>query len=85
MVAKGKRSADAEADDYFHEVTPEEGRQLFDAEARRWLGMSGEEFLCAWDAGEIDPNDPERHSRIMHVVMLIPFARPSEPLPAGHE
>jgi hypothetical protein len=30
----------------------EEGRELFDRQARLRLGMSGEEFLRAWDAGE---------------------------------
>jgi hypothetical protein len=53
-------------------LTPEEGKALLDREAHRSLGMGGEEFLRAWDAGEIeDPDRPE----VMHLYFLIPFAR----------
>jgi hypothetical protein len=45
---------------------------LFDREARRCCSMSGEEFLRKWDANEFP--DPDT-IRIMHVAMLIPFAR----------
>ena len=55
-----------------HELTHEEGWEWFDREARARLGMSGEEFLRAWDAGEIDPLDPERHSDIVGQLMLLP-------------
>lgn len=34
------------------ELTEEEGRKLFDSNARFVLGISGEEFLQRWDAGE---------------------------------
>lgn len=54
------------------ELTREEGRELFDRTARQYMGMSGEEFLRAWDAGEIkNPDRPE----VMRVVFAIPFAR----------
>jgi hypothetical protein len=54
------------------ELTREEGQKLFDDLARRYMGMSGEEFLRAWDAGEIkNPDRPE----VMRVVFAIPFAR----------
>ena len=36
------------------ELTAEEARAHFDAQARRLLGMSGEEFLRRLDAGEFD-------------------------------
>lgn len=62
------------------EVTPAEGMALLDAEARRYLGMSGEEFLRAWHAGEIDPEEPERHSAVIRVMMLIPLAQPPTPV-----
>jgi hypothetical protein len=32
-------------------------------------GMSGEEFLRRWNAGEIEDWDPE----LTHLVMMIPF------------
>ena len=34
-------------------MSAEEFRPLFDAAARRRLGMSGEEFIAKYDAGEI--------------------------------
>jgi hypothetical protein len=54
----------------------EESRALFDSEAHHWAGVSGEEFLRRWDAGEYRdiPDTPEGH-RIMSVIYLIPFGR----------
>lgn len=63
------------ADDGFYELTREEGWVLFDEEAHRCLGMSGEDFLRAWDAGEIDVDDPETHGKVMRVVMQLPLVR----------
>jgi hypothetical protein len=40
-----------------HELTPEQGRQLLDDKARRYLGISGNEFRSRWEAGEIDADD----------------------------
>lgn len=54
------------------ELTREEGIALFDEEARRVLGISGEEFLAAYDAGKLDDFDP---IDVQSVVMMIPFAR----------
>ncbi|MEO3856276.1 hypothetical protein [Acrocarpospora sp. B8E8] len=54
------------------ESTEAEGRALFDREARTVLGISGEEFLDHWDAGDYaDWDDPESAG----LVMLIPFGR----------
>lgn len=51
-------------------LTPQEGRELLDRQARRYLGMSGEEFVRKWKAKEFeDPDRPE----IMQVAFLIPF------------
>jgi hypothetical protein len=58
---------------HVEELTPEQGRALFDRRARYYLHMSGEEFVRAWDAGEFD-DDPDR-PEVMSVVMLLPFAR----------
>lgn len=62
-----------ETDTQVQEVTPEEGRAIVDRAARRYLHMSGEQFLKAWDAGAFD-DDPDRPD-VMSVAMLLPFAR----------
>jgi hypothetical protein len=53
------------------ELTREEGRRLFDERARCFLGMSGEEFLSRYDAGELDPDD----ENVLRVALLLPFGR----------
>lgn len=55
-----------------HEASDEEGRKFFDAAARRFLGISGEEFLRRWDAGEFDEDD---RSEVTHLELLIPLVR----------
>jgi hypothetical protein len=60
------------------QVTAEEGRELFDRKARETLGISGEEFLRRWDAGEYRPVPDTREGRkIGRLVMMLPFARPT--------
>ena len=54
-------------------MTAEEGREMFDQVARRRLGMSGDEFIRRWDAGEFD-GEPERLD-VMDVAMLLPLVR----------
>ena len=57
-------------------LTPEEGREIFDAEARRVKGMSGEEFIRRWDAGEYDEiADTSGNLHIIGLAFLIPLAR----------
>jgi hypothetical protein len=54
------------------EATEEEGRAMLDGAAREALGISGQEFLAKWDAGDYEGSgDPA----ITRVAMLIPFAR----------
>lgn len=55
------------------ELTLEEGRELFDRQAWRYLNMSGADFLQAWDSGKFD--DPDSSPDVMHLAMLIPLAR----------
>ena len=57
-------------------LTDEETRAIFDAEARKVMGMSGEEFLRRYDAGDFDevPDDWE-HMDFMRLVMMIPRGR----------
>jgi hypothetical protein len=55
----------------FNFVTSDEGKQLLDNQAQKYLGMSGEEFRRRYKAGEIE--DPER-SEVVRVSLLLPFA-----------
>jgi hypothetical protein len=57
-------------------LTPEEGHALFDRRARKHLGISGEEFLRRWDAGEIGPvPDTPEWRGLGELVMMMPLAR----------
>lgn len=73
----GVEQAASRKDGRIRDLTPEEGRELFDRAARYYLDMSGEEFIRKWDAGEFD--DPDDRSKnppeVMDVAMLLPFAR----------
>ena len=54
------------------ELDREAGQELLDEQARKYLGVGGQEFLRRWDAGEIDVDaDPD----VMRVAMLAGFAR----------
>lgn len=67
----------ARADRNVRELSREEGRELFDRQARRYLDMSGDEFLKKWDAGEFgDPDDRTKNPPgVMKMAMLLPFVR----------
>lgn len=57
------------------EATEEEWRDLIDKRAQYYLGISGEEFVRRWQAGEFEnPDRPE----VIHVGMMlgIPFGQP---------
>ena len=56
-----------------NEVSAEEGRAILDRAARRYLNMSADEFIAAWNAGRFD-DDPDR-PEVMRVATLLPFAR----------
>lgn len=58
------------------ELTHEEAVAYFDAEVRRDIGISGDEFLRRLDAGEYDAiyDDPE-HREIGHLEMLSHLVR----------
>ena len=57
------------------EITREEGLAMLDAQTRRYLGMSAEEFIRKWDAGEFDEPDPDTQPHLIRLSMLIPGAR----------
>lgn len=53
-------------------IGEEEGRAILDRKAREFLGMSGEEFMRAWRAGEFeDPDSPE----VQRVAMFLSLGR----------
>ena len=54
------------------ELTPEEGRKLFDNLARSELGVSGEEFLRRLAEGDIP--DEWSEDAISRLEILTPFA-----------
>ena len=64
---------DALADDSLpeHMLTNEEFREIFDYEAQRQLGISGDEFVRRWHAGEYPDWDP----KLSKLVMMLPFLR----------
>ena len=57
-------------------LSDEEARAIFEEQARTTMGMSGEEFIRRWEAGEFDAiaDDPD-HREVMRLVMLMDFAR----------
>ncbi len=52
------------------ELTREEGQRLLDQRARRFLGISGDEFRRRYGAGELDPDD----DHVLGVALLLPLA-----------
>ena len=62
-----------EDDAHIRYVTDEEAWGIFDETARREMGISGEEFLRRWDAGEWQ-DDPD-HYPVMNVISMLAFAR----------
>ena len=55
----------------------EEARELFDREARRLFGISGDEFLRRWDSGEYGPiPDTPDGRKLGRMYGLISFVRP---------
>ena len=63
----------AVVDNQVQVVDQKEGLAILDEAAKRYLGISAEEFLQRWDAGDYasKADSPE----VMRVVSLIHFAR----------
>ena len=54
----------------------EEGRKLFDQQARLLADMSGDEFIERWDRGEFRPlSDTPDGRKKSYLALLIPFGR----------
>ena len=63
-------------DTWLRFLDEDEGREFFDARARELMGMSGEEFLRRYDAGEYkDIKDDGEDGNLIMLIMMIPFAR----------
>ena len=62
-------------DDGDDHLSPEQMWAIFEAESRRTLGISGEEFLRRWDAGDYDGDEDEdearRRARGLEFLMLL--------------
>lgn len=57
-------------------LSDDEAHALFDAEARAVMGMSGEEFLRRYDAGDSrDVHDDGEDIDFTEPELLIPFGR----------
>lgn len=57
-------------------LTDDEAYEMFDRRTQELLGMSGEEFLRRWDAGEYRSiEDDPGHYEVMELSGLISFAR----------
>lgn len=51
-----------------HYITPQDARALLDKQARKYLGLSGDDFTRRYRAGDIDPCD----SRVARLSFLVP-------------
>jgi len=54
-----------------HEITPAEAAQMVDKAAKRYLRMSGPEFVQAWAEGRWP--DPDAVPGVMRVAGLLPL------------
>jgi hypothetical protein len=63
-----------------YDITPEESREIFDENARYYMGMSGAEFRRPWEAREFgDVDSHADHVKIMDVTILLPAVEGYEP------
>ena len=54
----------------------DEARQQFDRQAQRLMGISGDEFLRRYDAGEFDDlQDDRQQDAVMKLAMLTDLVR----------
>lgn len=61
----------------FDVLTPDEAREVFEADIRRLLGISGDEFLRRYDAGELVPYDEEGENvRVVGAILSMTLVRP---------
>lgn len=56
------------------ELSRDEAWKVFDAAARRYLHISGDDFVRNWERHAYDP-DPDDHPGVMQVAVLLPLIR----------
>ncbi|MDQ3492250.1 MAG: hypothetical protein M3452_03180 [Chloroflexota bacterium] len=57
-------------------ISAAEAREVFDYQARRLMGMSGEEFLRRWDEGEFrELFDKRGHENLTTLAMKMTLGR----------
>jgi hypothetical protein len=71
MVARSRTKKSKAEAHHPDELTPEEERALQEHEAQKYLGISADEFVRRWHAGEYDGVDD---SRVLGLAMLFHFA-----------
>lgn len=54
-------------------VSREEARQMFEDEAQRLFGMSGDEWVRRYDAGEFDASFEDR--KVLDMYFMLPWYR----------
>ena len=60
-------------------ISAAEAHEIFDYQARRLMGMSGEEFLRRWDEGEFrDLFDKRGHENLTSLVMKMGLGRATD-------
>jgi hypothetical protein len=64
-------------DNEIREISKEEGREMLDAQTRKYLGISADEFIRRWDSGYYDdPDDRTKNGpEVMRLGILSRFAR----------
>ena len=71
MVAKTEPKTDVLEIEGVDVLSDEAWAEMLDRQARKLLGMSGEEFARRYRAGDLDHD--EKHSEIVRLSMLLPF------------
>lgn len=66
-------AVEAESQIDVRELDESGAREVLDRQARRYLGMSGEDFISAWDAGRF--RDDSDRPEVVRVAMLLPLGR----------
>lgn len=55
------------------QVSRQEGKELFDTDAQRLLGISGDEFIRLYKADQLDQFE---HADVMELIVSLPFYGP---------
>ena len=72
MAAKTQTTTDVLTIEGVDVLSEQEWAEMLDRQARKLLGMSGEEFARRYRAGEFG-DDHDQHSEVVRLSMLLPF------------